>query len=373
MTTNVSSARLRGTLSVTPSPKIPLGEFIGRFNLLHRGQLGAMIEGASRVDFLNILLGSAFQPRTYFNPFYWNERAEMIMLSLPEEIRDRVLCLPLEDYAYNNTAWLLGAAEQSAVARRHFGLPDDAKTGLVGHRKDGTSFYLDMFPQWEEIAVANTTKLSSTTMREKFFLTDEPLDPAQVPEPVIDWLTKFREEKPEDFQRIRDEYLHVQKVKEPYKHLKFPPIFVTVDSCVVQAGHVLLVQRKGMPGRGLWAMPGGFLNADERIEDAIYRELEEETKIEVAEAVLRGRTQEIKVFDSVHRSSRGRTITHAALIALETPPSKPGERTRLPRVKGSDDAKRAKWFPLKGAGAITREMMFEDHFDIIANLTAKLN
>jgi bifunctional NMN adenylyltransferase/nudix hydrolase len=55
---------------------------------------------------------------------------------------------------------------------------------------------------------------------------------------------------------------------------------------------------------------------------------------------------------------RGRTITHAYHIALP-------HNTELPYVKGSDDADKAKWWPLS---EVKREMMYEDHLDIILNM-----
>jgi bifunctional NMN adenylyltransferase/nudix hydrolase len=102
------------------------------------------------------------------------------------------------------------------------------------------------------------------------------------------------------------------------------------------------------------------LNAGERIQDAVYRELREETKIKVPEAVLRGSTVTQRTFDDVHRSARGRTITSAFLIHLPAT----GE---LPKVKGADDAEKAKWVPLS---QVTQDVMFEDHFHIIKLMTA---
>ena len=62
-------------------------------------------------------------------------------------------------------------------------------------------------------------------------------------------------------------------------------------------------------------------------------EVFEETKIKVPEKVIRGSIKEMKNFDAIERSARGRTITHAFKIVLQD-----GE---LPKVKGSDDAEKA--------------------------------
>jgi bifunctional NMN adenylyltransferase/nudix hydrolase len=155
---------------------------------------------------------------------------------------------------------------------------------------------------------------------------------------------------------LRAEYKMVKKYKEAWKAAPFPPTFMTVDAVVVQSGHILLVKRGDMPGKGLWALPGGFLNQDETMLDGAIRELKEETKIKVPVPVLKGSIKESKTFDAPNRSSRGRTITQAFFIDLGV-----GE---LPKVKGSDDAEKAFWVPFN---KVRQEKLFEDHFHIIDN------
>ena len=92
------------------------------------------------------------------------------------------------------------------------------------------------------------------------------------------------------------------------------------------------------------------------------RELREETGIKVPEKVLRGSIRGNHVFAAPDRSQRGRTITHAIHIALED-----GE-WNLPKVKGSDDAARAKWIPIS---RLNSEEIFEDHYDIIQYFLGK--
>jgi bifunctional NMN adenylyltransferase/nudix hydrolase len=120
----------------------------------------------------------------------------------------------------------------------------------------------------------------------------------------------------------------------------------------------LLVSRKAFPGRGQLALPGGFINQYERLEEAMLRELREETRLKVPAPVLKGSIRRQQVFDSPYRSTRGRTITHAFYIELSPD-------TSLPKVKGGDDAKHAQWAPL---AKLDPRQMYEDHYDIIQEM-----
>ncbi|MBA4045315.1 MAG: ADP-ribose pyrophosphatase, partial [Erythrobacter sp.] len=138
--------------------------------------------------------------------------------------------------------------------------------------------------------------------------------------------------------------------------------FVTADAVVVQSGHILLVERGQTPGKGLLALPGGFVNPAERIRDAAIRELREETAIsdgkgQIPPAMLASFIEDARtrVFDAPSRSLRGRIITHAFLFRLP-------ERRKLFSVKGGDDAAHARWYRF---GDLSPEMLFEDHWAII--------
>ena len=160
-----------------------------------------------------------------------------------------------------------------------------------------------------------------------------------------------------EYERLVREYETVTKGKQQYVGLKHPVQFLTVDAVVVQSGHVLLVKRKSAPGEGLWAIPGGYLESTETFEDGMLRELDEETKVKVPKPVLKGSIKASKVFDAPGRSLRGRIVTQAYLIELP-----PGE---LPKVKGSDDAAKAKWIPLAEFEKM-EDQMFEDHHHIVS-------
>ena len=125
---------------------------------------------------------------------------------------------------------------------------------------------------------------------------------------------------------------------------------------MVHSGHVLLVRRGAEPGKGLWALPGGFIQQDESLLDGCLRELREETRLKLPRPVLKGSLKATAVFDHPDRSQRGRTITHAYHFDFPA-----GE---LPPVRGEDDAAKAEWVPVADALA-SEEQFFEDHFHIL--------
>lgn len=348
--------------------------FVGRFSPLHLGHCAVIDAALNHARHVVILVGSSFTPRTYRNPFLFMERYEMIMGTYAA-YRDRITVMPLEDCIYNDGTWVQNV--QACVAEcveAQFGPDANIRITLIGHSKDHSSFYLKMFPQWNSINVPGYESeefvLSATSIREFYFLAG----PDQVREimgvavamdrtisgPVKAFMQGFMDS--DAYRDIREEYEFVQKYKSAWAAAPYAPTFVTVDAVVVQSGHILLIQRKSRPGRGLWALPGGFLEQGERIEDGVLRELREETKIKVPAPVLRGSIVARGTFDDPHRSARGRTITHGFLIHLQPD-------VKLPQVKGSDDAACAKWWPL---AEVHREMLFEDHYDIIQHFTAMI-
>jgi bifunctional NMN adenylyltransferase/nudix hydrolase len=161
----------------------------------------------------------------------------------------------------------------------------------------------------------------------------------------------------ESFTRLKEEYNYLQDYKACWAVAPYPVTFVTADAVVIKSGHVLVVKRGGNPGKGLVALPGGFVNQNESLDAACLRELKEETKIKVSTDKLIAARQANHVFDHPQRSLRGRTITHAYLFDL-------GKEGNLPTVKGSDDAEEAFWMPI-GDVYSNETAFFEDHRSII--------
>ncbi|MCP5017657.1 MAG: bifunctional nicotinamide-nucleotide adenylyltransferase/Nudix hydroxylase [Ketobacter sp.] len=338
--------------------------FIGRFQPFHLGHLAVIEEGLKQAEQMIILCGSAHQPRSVRNPWTVAEREAMIRGAVKPEDNVRIHIAPLMDIVYNDESWVKNVqATVNGLVTAHHGVPHKMpKVGLVGHSKDHSSYYLNLFPQWDAVQVDNFKGISATPIREAIFA-DEGIGyiagdaNTHLPSNVLVDMTGFC--NTEAYAEVKGEQAFVAKYKQAWSAAPYAPTFVTVDAVVVQSGHVLMVERKARPGKGLLALPGGFVDQGEKLVDACLRELREETRLKVPVPVLKGSIKGQQVFDDPYRSARGRTITHAFYIELE--PNK-----ELPKVKGGDDAKHAMWIPL---AEIHPNNLFEDHYFIIQEMT----
>jgi bifunctional NMN adenylyltransferase/nudix hydrolase len=344
--------------------------FIGRFQPFHLGHRKVIEAALQQAQHVVVLVGSAFAAPSHRNPFSFAERRRMIVESLAPGEAARLIIRPLEDRLYNNTAWVEQVQESvDQVVEELHEFAISPRIGLIGCNKDNTSYYLKLFPQWGAVEVKPEIVLSATDLREGLFSEEAASWLGQVeksvPANVLAQLTEFCRDNAHG--QICAEYKFIRGYRQSWAAAPYPPVFVTTDAVVVQAGHVLLIERGARPGKGLLALPGGYLGQDETIEDSMLRELREETRIRVPDPVLRGSIiGQPKVFDEPNRDPRGRFITHAFLLSL-TPRKE--ENFKLPRVKGSDDAASAHWRPLADC---KRADMFLDHFDIIQNMVATL-
>jgi ADP-ribose pyrophosphatase len=102
---------------------------------------------------------------------------------------------------------------------------------------------------------------------------------------------------------------------------------LTVDCVVLNPrGEVLLIERKNEPFRGHFALPGGFVDIGETVEDACRRELMEETGVKAGKLTLVG------VYSDPNRDPRG----HTASVVFLT-------RVRTNKTEAGDDAASAQW------------------------------
>jgi 8-oxo-dGTP diphosphatase len=122
-----------------------------------------------------------------------------------------------------------------------------------------------------------------------------------------------------------------------------PPI--AVDALIIQDGSIVLIKRKNPPFQNCWALPGGFVEIGETVENSCIREAKEETNLDIEITRLIG------IFSDPKRDPRGHIVSAAFLCSVKSG-----------TLKGKDDAIEAGWYWLD----ILPPLAF-DHSQIIDN------
>ena len=138
---------------------------------------------------------------------------------------------------------------------------------------------------------------------------------------------------------------------------RFPHPAVAADICMFSVQDtqlcLLLIERARAPFQGMWAIPGGFLEPDEDLDNCARRELREETGID-APAL-----HQFAIFSDPKRDPRERIISVAYLGLVVHPRSQP---------HAASDAAAARWFPVNAL-----PLLAFDHATIVARACAVLS
>lgn len=142
---------------------------------------------------------------------------------------------------------------------------------------------------------------------------------------------------------------------------QYPHPAVTVDVVIFTVRDsqlkLLLIKRRGVPFKGKWALPGGFVQIDESLENAAKRELLEETGVK--DVYL----EQLYTFGDVKRDPRERVITVAYYALIPTDQVE---------IRAATDAEAVGWFSMDEIPALAF-----DHAEIIKlsqqRLVAKLD
>lgn len=401
--------------------KYDFAVIIGRFQPVHRGHRPTFNKAFEIAEHVICVIGSSNMPRTIKNPFTAEERKEMILGAIDPDMRDRISFVEAEDTLYQDQEWFrtvkssvfdvvsskgpgkrmteledilsehLDVVDRKSVEQvihlhggsDDFGraclewlelnsLPEPTrKTCILGHEKDNSSFYLRNFADWDFVDTGawvgdakHDLPVSATHIRELMFDRKLGYASSNLTQSTVDYINEWIEKFEEAFLSLVEEYKYINEYKKQTQTGPYEVQFITTDAVVVHGDEVLLIRRGQQPGKGLWALPGGFANSDQTLFESCIRELKEETKIGLPVKVIKGSFREEKIFDHPERSQRGRTISMAYLFVLD--PS----QTRPP-VKGADDAVQAWWFSLDQIYNM-RDQLFEDHYDIIRYLMSRV-
>lgn len=316
---------------------------------VHNGHKHLLTTAAAIAKRVIVLAGSAYSARTFKNPFPYSDVRCMI-LGVMNDIGAVCDVFPLHDHYYSDNDWI---DEVDDIIKNN--TREDERIVLVGCLKEHGCGYLNWLVYAKHfISMDNAQHIDGTTIRD-FLFSENSLEFIRgvVPPATFELLSSFRKTK--QYRRLLDEYQYARDFYTLWSTIPIKPTFITADAVVFWKDKVLLIERKSKYGNGLAALPGGFVNGDETIEQAMIRELMEETKIEVPFGVLRARTIGSKVFDAPQRSLVGRRVTTAFCIRLP-------DDIEVPKVTGSDDAAKAFWCSIDH---LEEQFFFEDHYHII--------
>jgi bifunctional NMN adenylyltransferase/nudix hydrolase len=330
----------------------------GRFLLPDAANLALVRAGLERASRCLVVLRRAFMAPTPANPFRWDDRAAMLRDALTEDERDGVRIEPVRE-RWDEALLLRDVRELAAThaPRRVLWLyAGEAPLDLE-----------DPPPGWsvEAAGVDDGDALATAKLHALYEAEDAPAALrdllAGVDASAAGFLRAWiREER---FATVRDDWRQIAKERRQWAVAPYPVVLSTVDALVRARDRVLLIRRGRSPGKGLWAVPGGFLEPAEGVLHAALRELEEETRLPLSRQQKKQALRGMKVFDHPHRSQRGRIITHAFYFDL-------GD-VAPPAVEGADDASDAKWVPIAQLAKM-EEQFHDDHFHVLESFLGPL-
>lgn len=341
-----------------------IGVLIGRFQGYHSAHHELLRYAALKSDTLVVIIGSRNARKSPKNPFSAEEREQMIQAAidadqdLNQTRSPRIIFRYINDHP-NNYAW-----KKSVEDAVNNVTAESAVVTLFGCKKDESSFYLDLYPQWNKDLKELETNFSATELRSAWFANAQGVDFVRrlvdfgALETTVEWLKNRQYDRD-----LQDEwnYHNVERLK--YAEYPYPETLnlCCADAVVICNGYVLMIERKHIPGKGCLALPGGFKNSNETFFNAAVRELYEETSIELAESILRNCNTKQVMFDKPSRSLGKTRVSMACYFDISHLYNK--ESMEFPLVQAGDDASNFKWVRI--ADLTHLRNVFDDHAAIV--------
>lgn len=314
-----------------------------RFQPVHSGHLKAVAAAAALASELTVLCLGADEPLGVQAPYPTATRLRMLHEVVPATAR----VLSLRDIRYDDRRWRERIGQVLSPL-----LHNKARVAVIAD-----PMFAKLWPnEWHPMDDLSLEPPAAQLLKDIFWGNTTPLwsDLAlQVPPSVLTMLESHYTTG--EGVSVCAEAAYLKAFRRAWEDAPYPPIFVTVDALVTWRDEVLLIERGNPPGKGLWALPGGFVDVGETLAVAARRELEEET------GLVLGATEwcRSRVIDDPQRSLRGRTITHVFQATLDT--------AHKPAVRGGDDATTALWV---GIDELQPAQLIEDHYAILQLMLA---
>ena len=350
--------------------KYDVSVVIGRFQPIHKGHESIFHKALEVADNMVVIFGG-YEGDLLRNLFSHDYRNQMLRTILTKEENKRTVTFLANDYLYNDDIWkiqIINSLNSNIFINTLKKDKDKLKYCLVGHDKDSSSFYLKMFPEWEFVGIdkfcLDDCTISSTDIRNSIFNGSTDWEKYCTPS-IVDNINSIVTTDPL-FISMRERWKYAEDYKSKTKDMDYPPIYTTVDNLVLMNNKVLLIERKSKNGKGMLALPGGFLNHNELLIDGAIRELKEETSIHYDSKYLKSKLlyNFPRVFDYPFRSSLGRLITNVFVYELNDDPDEMIEKGLL---KAADDAKSIVTINLDYLMS-KYILLHDDHYSICYNL-----
>lgn len=342
---------------------------LGRFQLVHEGHLALIAKAIENNNQFYILVGSADKSRDVCNPFTFEERYVMIsghalnILKFNDSVYAEFnlkAILPIQD-CDTDVEWINCIQNTIQDIKNN---NKDSQVNLITCKKDDkTANYIDLIKDAKifdnvievEPYLENGKIISAKDKRKEFF-TNTPA----FKQSSCFWFSK------DDYLEMQKKYIEAGLITEDDVYYanyqeevkQYPRIEHTADIAVFHRHNyklkVLLIKRGKAPGKGLYALPGGFVNQNETLKECALRELKEETGLVIG---ARPHVRLLGNFDNPNRSRRGRVIT--TLYIANLPPD------HNINVKAGDDASGVEWIDAEDALKMDPSAFFEDHYDML--------
>lgn len=326
---------------------------IGRFQPYHRGHHALISRAFEVANTVIVLIGDTGCRPDFRNPWTFQERKAWIQNIWFNEkpAGKEIACIAIEDIPYDDEAW---ARNVNGVMYGCIDQGDEAF--LVGHKKDESSFYLDLFPELQYKEIPQELTLGATAIRNWFFVEEAWDKTVNTLPPVVgrSLLTMGIER----YKELRAEGLAIRahdKEWESAGATKYGVQHVAVDLLLYTDTHIALIERGGEVGNGALALAGGFVNNGERLIEATLREAYEELGIIIPRSRFPAHGIGVMIpFDHPRRSMRGRIFTNVLPVKLDN----------KVELKAGDDARHADWYPIAQLPSL-KPRFFSDHWHII--------